>query len=124
MYAKLVDLKLTTAEKKKEAGVAMSDNDYPWGLSLSLDKEALDKLGVTTLPQVGGEFHFLAVAEVTSVNQSASVTQSADCRVGLQIKMMQILLAETAEEEKGEKETPATEDKETKQARKGGVLGY
>jgi hypothetical protein len=125
----LVDMKYSKAEMKEEAAEAKVGPDgqpdaYPWGLCITLEKAQLDKLGVTELPQVGAGVHFMAVAKVTSVNQSASMGQDEETRVGLQITMLQILLMESAEEEAGEKETPALEARETKAARKGGVMGY
>ena len=123
--AELVDMKYSKAEMKEEAkevGPSGQPAQYPWGLCISLEKDELDKLGIKDLPDVGGEVHFMAVAKVTSVNQSASVTQGEDTRVGLQIIMMQVLLVESAAEEKGEKESPKTEAAETK-PRKGGVMG-
>ena len=61
----LVDMAYTKADKKEEAkeyavGPGGQIADYPWGLCLSLEKKELDKLGVKQLPQVGGEFHFVA----------------------------------------------------------------
>ena len=114
----LVDMAYSKADlksKNKEMAVGPSGqpDPYPWGLSLSLDKCCLDQLGIKQLPQVGGEFHFVAVAKVTSVNQSAREGQDEESRVGLQITMMQVVLEESAADEKGEKETPKTEARET-----------
>lgn len=120
---KLVDMAYSKAELKKQDGpVAAADRDpYPWGLCLHLEKEQLDKLGVKELPEVGSEFHFVAVAKVTSVNHSARQGQDENCSVGLQITMMQIALQESAAEEKSEgKETPAKEARETPSIMKGG----
>ena len=119
--ADLVDMAYTKAEMKEERTQPGEPSPYPWGLCISLEKSQLDKLGIKDMPQVGAEWHFVAVAKVTSVNQSAREGQDEESRVGLQITMMQVTLQESAEEEKGEKETPTSEAKET--ARKGGVLG-
>lgn len=45
---------------------------YPWGLSLSLDEDALKKLGIDAgdLPGVGEMVHFCAMAKVTSASES------------------------------------------------------
>lgn len=88
----LVDLKYTKAELKEEKAeyVSGDQSPYPWGMCISLEKAELDKLGIKELPLVGSEWHFIAVATVTSVNQSASVTQDEETRVGLQITMMQV----------------------------------
>ena len=117
MATKFVDMALSKAEIKEERGegaVSMSGqpDPYPWGLSLSLESRELKKLGITKLPGVGSEMHLLCIAKVTSVNQSTS-QDSEESRVGLQICMMQVVLQESAEEEKGKKETPAAESRET-----------
>ena len=114
----LVDMAYSKADlksKNKEMAVGPSGqpDPYPWGLSLTLDKCCLDKLGIKQLPQVGSELHLLAVAKVTSVNQSAREGQDEESRVGLQITMMQVFMEESADEEKGEKETPKAEARET-----------
>jgi hypothetical protein len=54
------------------------------------------------------------------VNHSAREGQDEECGVGLQITMAQVLLNESATEEKGEKESPKSEAKET--PKKGGLL--
>lgn len=112
---KLVDLAYTKAEIKEEKAEYTSGDPspYPWGLCLRLEKAELDKLGIKELPQVGSEWHFMAVATVTGVNQSASVTQDEETSVALQITMMQVVLSESAQEEKAEgKDTPAKESAE------------
>lgn len=114
---KLVDMAYSKAElKKQEKGMCSPGEPeaYPWGLCLHLDKEQMDKLSIATLPQVGTEVHLIAVAKVTSVNESAREGQDENRSVGLQITMMQVLLSETPAEEKGEKSTPKSEAKETK----------
>ena len=122
MASPLVDMKYTKAEQKEEKReiAAPSPQEYPWGLAIRLEDEELTKLGVKTMPGVGDEIHLMAIAKVTGVNQSATAKDS-DCCVSLQITMLQVLMHETAAEEKGEKETPAAEAKET--PRKYGVLG-
>ena len=112
---KFVDLKYTKAEAKAEQrGMTMGKPpQYPWGLCIRLEKDELDKLGIKELPQVGTEVHFAAIAKVTSVNQSSSEDQDEETSVALQITMLSVLKLESAAEEKGEKETPASEAKET-----------
>jgi hypothetical protein len=126
MPQQLVDLKYTKAEMKEETAEyaipSGKPDPYPWGLCLRLEKSELDKLGLTMLPQVGSEVHFMAVAMVTNVTQSAGMARDEESTVGLQIRMMQVLEIETPDEEKGKPDTPAAEMKEM--ARKGGTLGY
>jgi len=115
---KLVDMAYSKAELKEEkremCGADGQPNPYPWGLCLRLEKKELDKLGIAELPGVGDEMHLLCVAKVTSVNQSAREGQGEESSVGLQVTFMQVLLKESAADEKGEKESGASEGAETK----------
>lgn len=116
---KLVDLAKTKkelAEEKKEYASPVGDaSPYPWGLSIRLESEELSKLGITDLPGVGDEYHFVVVATVTSVNQSARVSQDDEQCVGLQITEMAVMAHESAAEEKAEgAETPAKESAENR----------
>ena len=125
--AELVDLaysKEELAEEKKECAISScgQPDPYPWGLCMSLEKRELDKLGVAKLPQVGSEFHMMVIAKVTSVNQSASMTQEEESRVGLQVTMAQVLEVGSPEEEASEQrrgvETPAYEAAEMRKSGK------
>lgn len=127
MAAKLVDLKYTKAEVKAEAAEYSSPKDggpeYPWGLEIRLEDEELSKLGITGLPDVGGEYHLSVVAKVKSASQTSMANGKTDRCVCLQITMIGIDLAESADEEKGEKDTPAAESAETKKASRSGLMG-
>jgi hypothetical protein len=94
MADKLVSMKITAAERKKnqEGMLAPSSTEdsgpqYPYGLQLSLEQEALKKLKVA-LPKVGKEFTLIARVTVTSVSSYENVGQDARGSVGLQITEM------------------------------------
>lgn len=115
MQPQLIDLKLTKKEQAEEAAEPSPDlGQYSWGLQLRLEREELDKLGIVKLPGVGDEWHFMATAKVTNVSQQQMAGGEEDSCVCLQVQMMALLGAESAEEEAGEKETPAAEMAETK----------
>lgn len=119
MADQLVDLKYTKADQKEEqAEMKMPPTpEYAWGLQIRLEREELDKLGVKKLPSVGDEWHFNAVAEITGVSESHMASGKDECCVTLQIKMMGLDLEESADEEAGEKETPASEAAEARGGR-------
>lgn len=126
MAAKLVDLKYTKAEAKEANDYSTPKDggpEYPWGLEIRLEDDELAKLGVTGLPDVGGEYHLTVIAMVKSASQTSMANGKTDRCVCLQITMMGLDLEESAEDEKGEKSTPASEAKETRKPAKGGVLG-
>ena len=76
---KLTDMKLS---RKKNPGKenpeteatpsSGDDRDYPYGLSLILDKDSLKKLGMEELPEVGETCMIHAAGEITRVSQSVS----------------------------------------------------
>src|SRR5512135_1090856 len=115
----LVDLKYSAAEQKEEASESMGampggESEYPWGMCITLEKRELDRLGIQGTPGIGDEWHMMIIAEVTSVNMQSGGDAEDSIRVGLQITMAQVTMQESAEEEKGEAETPAAEMAEMK----------
>lgn len=72
--AKLVNVQLTAAERAEVMGGAIARAPrYPWGLSVTLDNDTLDKLALT-LPTVGKTLTLIARVAVISVssNQESS----------------------------------------------------
>lgn len=101
---KLVDMARTDADKKAaqkrmEAMMESDGPDYPYGLSLCLGKDELEKLGITDLPDVGDEMHIYAVAKVTNVHQSASESGDDSRGITLQICQMGTMEADDADED-------------------------
>lgn len=90
--AKLVNMKIDAKareERDKPSSIAADQPMYPWGLSINLDNDALEKLGIDVSDLEVGETRLLiAKVEVTSLasneskgggtNQSASL-QITDC---------------------------------------------
>ena len=85
---KLRDMKLTRAEKSEEAEIATDRPDYPYGLTLSLNEESIDKLGIE-LPDVGDTFFVLAIATVRSVSEHQSDDHTSR-DVSLQIEQLSL----------------------------------
>lgn len=72
---KLSDMKLSKVQKKDMMPTAVSADsgpDYPYGLHITLDSAALDKLGISKLPKVGAKMSLQAVGVITSVSQHES----------------------------------------------------
>lgn len=94
----LVDLKRTPKELKANKGDSCCspcgpENEYPWGLSINLENESMDKLGMKKLPKVGDKVVIHAEATVTSVSSNSSVDSksgkpSESRSVGIQINRM------------------------------------
>lgn len=108
---KMVDMARTPAEIKarnKPMDVVSSGEKYGYGLSICLDSDALKKLGVTDLPEVGDEFHIIAIGKVTSTSKNASESNDSS-RVEIQITNMAVMHEDEMEEKT---ESPAEEKKE------------
>ena len=74
MKMNMVSMKMSAAEKKKEEpALAMEQPNYPYGLKINLDKDAIEKLGIE-LPAVGENLQLHAMVTVTDVHASESET--------------------------------------------------
>lgn len=90
----MISMKLTPAEAKSETMLCDPDDTddlprYPYGLTVCLDDETLEKLGITQLPAVGTVMQLTALAEVCSVSQYENQTGS-DNNLSLQITDMEL----------------------------------
>lgn len=72
---KLASMELTKADRAEQMPTCSDGKDngpvYPYGLSLQLDNDSLEKLGLATMPEVGTTVTVQAKATVTgcSANQ-------------------------------------------------------
>jgi hypothetical protein len=79
-----------TAREKMISPAKLLDEgpQYPWGLSLSLDNESLDKLGVENLPKVGATMRLEARVSVSSVSSNEGMDKTVRRSVSLQVTAM------------------------------------
>lgn len=73
---------------------------YPWGLTLNLDDEAIEKLGIKTLPEAGETMMLVARVKVTGTN-------SEDVDGGKKRQSIRLQLTDMALEDGGEKTNAA-----------------
>ena len=67
----MVSMKLEESEKGTGAEVSMDSPDYPYGLSITLEKESLAKLGKSAADyKMGDKVAISAVAHVKSISSS------------------------------------------------------
>lgn len=99
----LVSMELAKRAEKELEEKHMEDKPrFPYGLKIHLEKEQLERLGMTELPKVGKMKKMVAVVEVTDVHISETVLGEGDKSVGLQIK--ELMFEEAREENSGELE--------------------
>lgn len=89
MDGKLVSMKLSKKDadaKMEPSSVAMQGPAYPYGLSLTLDDDALEKLGLTMKDfTVGASMTLIAKVDVTAVSSSEYKGEDARQSISLQI---------------------------------------
>ena len=86
----LKSMRVTKKEGEKENAID-SDQEYPYGLGLSLDNDTLAKLGIKDLPELGEVMTLVAKVEVVSLSENSSKDNEDHKNVGLQITDMELL---------------------------------
>jgi len=98
----LTNMKLSKKEAKGDSGINEVELPrYPYGLSISLDEESLDKIKMSDLPNVGDSKMLVAFVDVTDKHEHDSIEGKKRRRITLQITDMSI-------EEKVSKDTLKT----------------
>ena len=87
----MIDMKQTAEEAQENSPEVGQDAPmYPYGLRISLDDGALEKLGVTTLPKVGSKIQITAMCEVCSTSEYSDQAGEKEANVSLQITAMEL----------------------------------
>lgn len=86
---KMVDMKRPKESLKPQTIGKISPDPYSFEHRVSLDADAMDKLGMDKLPQVGDEYHLFAKGKVHEVSSNESGSGKSK-RVGIQITHMHI----------------------------------
>jgi hypothetical protein len=86
----LKSMKISAAERKARYAPSLATEQaegplYPWELNLTLRDEALEKLGIETLPKVGTALMLVARVEVTGVSSDIGADKQKRQSVSLQI---------------------------------------
>lgn len=105
MLPKMVDMAKTMEEMQETAGIPYPSSAaqlYPYGLSICLGHDELEKLGLEADCEPGDLIHMFAMAKVTSVSKN-DTGEGPKCRVELQITHLG--LEEEDEEDEAEEDT-------------------
>ena len=100
----LVDMKLTKKESTEEDSPVISGKttgpQYPWGLSLDLDNNALEKLGISIEDfSVGDDIEIRAVGKIKRLSSAQYEGEDKDDRMDIQITKMGISSSSTFDKE-------------------------
>lgn len=88
----MINMKMS-AKAASEYSTAVSAGDepaYPYGLSISLKDESLQKLGITAPPVVGTQMRIICLVEVTSSSVEQQQDGDKQTRCEMQITDMEI----------------------------------
>lgn len=100
---KLTSMKIDRAERDAamRGPEALSEGPaYPWGLTLNLDDDAIEKLGIKSLPEAGETMMLVAKVKVTGTN-------SEDVDGGKKRQSIRLQLTDMALEDGGAKTNAA-----------------
>jgi hypothetical protein len=93
----MINMKQSAEEAKEQSEKSAIDMpEYPYGLCLSLDDDALEKLGITALPKVGSVMTITAKAYVKGTSAYNTQGGESESRMELQITDMEIGAANDA----------------------------
>lgn len=81
---KVVNMKTGTESVEGENGQTETRDEYPWGLRITLNSDALKKLGID-LPKVGDMMALGGLAKVVGVSVRESENSDSHSQVDLQI---------------------------------------
>lgn len=82
----MVNMKMSKEEAKEQTLLdEPKQEEYPFGLCISLDDESLQKLGIKEIPKVGAEYTFEAKAVVTRTSSSSDTQGEDESTISLQI---------------------------------------
>jgi hypothetical protein len=87
---KMADMKRSKASLQSGNIGKISPDPYSGAHRITLDQDALNKLGVTETPKVGDVFHVMGEGHVHSVSSDSSLAGSGRLSVGLQMRKMGI----------------------------------
>lgn len=93
----LIDMKNTVKTKDSSLVSPMEQDEYPYGLRISLNNDTLKKLGLAELPAIGSEHKLMAMVSVVSLSSNESAGEAEPYRsVDLQIEKMVLMPKEAS----------------------------
>lgn len=94
----MVSMKISDEEKKEQIGLMAEQNEYPWGLQISLEDDDIEKLGIG-LPALDEVLTIKCKAKVTYVTSTKRGEEREDT-MRLQITDMEVEKTESKAAEK------------------------
>ena len=86
----MVNMKRDESERKESEALEYEEPAYPYGLCISLGKDELEKLGMTSLPAVGTEVMVMAKGFIKSASSSEYQGEGKHMDVQVQLTDVQV----------------------------------
>lgn len=89
----MVNMKLTKEKREPKGETALTNSEgpeYPYGLSISLDNDGLEKIGIKEMPELGKTMILHAKVEVTNISENQNQREKPHRSLVLQITDMAI----------------------------------
>ena len=96
----LTNMARTKKESKKEETSEYIEDKYPWGLSINLDQDSLEKLGIKDLPAVGESIKLEAKVDVVEISECDSANGGTKRSMSLQITDLGLMVGEKSAADK------------------------
>ncbi len=91
MTTSLVNMQQSAEEAKEYTEPKPADAPkYPWGLCITLNDDSLEKLGISSLPEVETEVTIIAKAQVSRTSEYQTQGGESERSLDLQITDMQV----------------------------------
>jgi hypothetical protein len=92
----MTNMKMSASEAKEYSGdtIASDSPEYPYGLCIRLDDDALEKLGITALPAIGTEM--MVMAKVIVKSTSAYSRQGGEDHKDVELQITDLELGQAS----------------------------
>lgn len=101
MKHEMVSMKLPKKKRRRYGSPVSLAPEYPWGTSITLENDALKKLGITDLPEIGEEVMLHGMGKVTRLAESSGTEGKDSKSVEIQLTKMEVYFGDDYDDDDG-----------------------